>query len=817
MDPASAILEAADGLPVANVTTSPLYWRRAALLALAYMVAGLIGLRFATVHEVVSPVWPAAGVAIAALLRFGTSLAPAVAVGGFFTNFLSGASAPVALSNGFANMLETLAVVWLVRRWVGPSLTGRRLREIPGLVAAVGTGCTVAAAVGATTLWIAGSAPAGQWPALWFTWWVGDVVGALVVLPALVHWWDGAGVRSPSRATEMVALNVVLLGVAFAVFLTPPSSMPVSIPYVLFPPVTWAAWRFGPRGAAHTSALVVAIATVATASDLGPFAAGEWSVNVLALQLFVFVLTTTALVVGAATAEQEDAARALATSDARQAALLRALPDMTFRVAPDGRILDGAGQVGRWAAERWIGRSVHDLLPPDVADRIMARIAISLADRSLQAIDYEAPLEGERRFYEARIVPGAEGEAVAIVRDVTDRTRADAERRQLERQVLEGQKLESLGILAGGVAHDFNNLLTGILGHACLARETLEPDAPPAQALDQIEQSARHAADLCRQLLAYAGKGRLVVEPADLSTLVNDLVELLLLSVRRSARLRLDLADGLPLAAVDPTQIRQVLINLVMNASEALPLDGGEIVVRTGLRRWPERGSGGERVVVVPAAPGPGDYVCLEVADTGSGIAPETLPRIFEPFYTTKFTGRGLGLAAVAGIAGRHGGALVARSQPGQGTVFTLLLPVAAATASVPQAATRESDEAWRGQGVVLVADDDNTVRTVVARMLRQLGFETIEAGDGDEAIEVVKRAPHLVAVCLDLVMPRMPGLETVAELRRLNPGVPVVLMSGYAERDRFDLGEAVDFPFLAKPFDLAALRATMRVAMSST
>ncbi|MEQ2006185.1 MAG: PAS domain S-box protein, partial [Limisphaerales bacterium] len=275
------------------------------------------------------------------------------------------------------------------------------------------------------------------------------------------------------------------------------------------------------------------------------------------------------------------------------------------------------------------------------------------------------------------------------------RADAEQERQRMELKLQETQKLESLGVLAGGIAHDFNNLLTSILGNASLARMDLPPRSPVEHSLEQIEKASLRAADLCRQMLAYAGKGRFVVQPFDLTQLVQDTAHLLQVSVSKKAVLKFDLDAGLPPVLADASQLRQIVMNLVINASEAIGDRSGVIALSTGLVRADRRYLADTHLAGnLPE----GDYVFLEVSDTGCGMTPELRARIFEPFFTTKFAGRGLGLAAVLGIVRGHRGALRVYSEPGKGSSFKLLLPIAPG-AAVGLAAPNPLADGWRGSG----------------------------------------------------------------------------------------------------------------------
>jgi two-component system, cell cycle sensor histidine kinase and response regulator CckA len=392
---------------------------------------------------------------------------------------------------------------------------------------------------------------------------------------------------------------------------------------------------------------------------------------------------------------------------------------------------------------------------------------------------------------------------VATFHDITAQKQAERKRLDLERRLLQSQKLESIGVLAGGIAHDFNNLLTGVLGHANFARGELARGSTNIDhLLAQVETSAQRAADLCRQLLAYAGKGRVVVRLIDLNVAVQQTLPLLNLSVTKKITVDLQLGAGLPPLRGDPSQIHQVLLNLVTNASEAIGTAAGNVTIRT------------ERVNVtamdmltLTASPDmePGTYICLEVRDTGCGIPPETIGHVFEPFFTTKFVGRGLGLAAVIGIVQGHRGGVRVSSQVGVGTTFELFFPVVATTT---RATASGFGTTAPSRGMVLVVDDDATVREFVGTALLSAGYHVTTAVDGEDALLKLKQDPmQFDAVLLDLTMPKLDGEDTLMALRMIAPNLPVVLTSGYGEQavvQRFVGRGLADF--LPKPFMTEAL-----------
>jgi len=474
---------------------------------------------------------------------------------------------------------------------------------------------------------------------------------------------------------------------------------------------------------------------------------------------------------------------------------------------------------GATSRDQLLRKSPYDLIHPDYHDAV--------TERRWQILELGVPaplmeqkiirLDGRAVEVEVAAAPFKDREGSAVVamfRDITERKLAEQERQRLNRKLQEAAKLESLGVMAGGIAHDFNNLLTGILCHASLAKLDLAADSPLQEGLTEIETASLRAAELCKQMLAYSGKGQLLVQALDVSAVVQDSLNLLRLSISKKVSLDLNLAAGLPPVEADATQIRQVIMNLVINASEAIGENTGAIRVSTGVMRASREYLAG--TILAPEIP-EGDYVFLEIADTGCGMSAETISKIFDPFFTTKFTGRGLGLAAVLGIVRGHNGALKVTSQLGRGSAFRLLLPVATATLKPAHSDTKTDLREWRGSGTVLVVDDEEPVRRVAAQSLRRLGFDPVLAKDGREALQIFQRDPdHFVAVLLDLTMPQLDGSQTFQALKVIRPGVRVMLMSGFDQQEaiaRF-AGKGLA-GFLQKPFQVHTLLDRMREALS--
>jgi PAS domain S-box-containing protein len=400
------------------------------------------------------------------------------------------------------------------------------------------------------------------------------------------------------------------------------------------------------------------------------------------------------------------------------------------------------------------------------------------------------------------------GEVRGMLSIVTD----VSEKRELELRLQQAQKLESLGVLAGGIAHDFNNLLVGVLGNAGLALMDLPLDSVARADLETIETAAVRASELTKQLLAYAGKGRFVIGEIELGPLVAEMGSLLTASIPRDVVLQYQLMPDLPTIEGDATQLRQVVMNLITNAAEAIrdmPSCAGVITVSTGVVHADRAYLA---ATLLDESLEPGEYVTLEVADTGAGMSPETRSKIFDPFFSTKFTGRGLGLAAVLGIMRAHKGAIRVDSELGRGTTFKVMLP-AFRGAAPPVRRTSTPEREWRGSGKILVVDDEPMVRKVASRILESAGLQVLTAGDGIDALEVFSaHRDEIRAVLLDVTMPRMGGEETFRRLRLLAPDVRVLLSSGYSEDEATSRFAGAGLAgFIGKPFSPQALLDRLR------
>lgn len=402
--------------------------------------------------------------------------------------------------------------------------------------------------------------------------------------------------------------------------------------------------------------------------------------------------------------------------------------------------------------------------------------------------------------------------AVLLLRDISERLREGRERARLEERIARQEKMESLGVLAGGVAHDFNNILAGILGNADIVMGDLPETSPHAAHVQEIIRAANRAAVLCREMLAYAGKGLVQTVPLNLNEIIEDLRAFVTASLPPDVELDIVLEPEPSAVQGDPAQVRQILMNLIANGIDAMRGEPGLLRLTTETRDVDERELAAS---CFEECPTPGRFVCVTVADTGCGMDAATQQRIFEPFFTTKFTGHGLGMASVQGTIRGHRGALFLESEPGRGTTFRILLPAGETPAPPPR--VPEPTGPWTPQGTVLVVDDEQPLIDICTRMLRSIGLQTLAATNGPDALHIARTsAPDLVAVVLDVTMPGMSGIDVFRELQRILPQVPVVLTSGYTEENVSQLfGARAPAGFIQKPFDRERLRATLREVMT--
>jgi PAS domain S-box-containing protein len=470
--------------------------------------------------------------------------------------------------------------------------------------------------------------------------------------------------------------------------------------------------------------------------------------------------------------------------------------------------------IGR-EASAILGRTNEDLFPEEVCARVRERDQQVLRLRQdIQVEEHWAREDGAAFDLIVHKFPlvDATGRCWGlgiITTDITESKRADL-------ALLQSQKLESLGVLAGGVAHDFNNLLGAMQGNVELAM-TEDSMASARPYLETLRGLMIKTSGLLRMMLAYSGRGQSAMRSLDLNQLVEDMTRLMTLFFSKKARISMELQRDLPAMVGDPAQVQQVVMNLVLNACEALGEQNGVITLSTAREEV-------SQTAIETAYPGqalhPGPHVALEVADNGSGMTLEVMKKIFDPFFTTKFTGRGLGLAAIHGIVRSHHGAILVSSEPGRGSRFKLLFPAARGPAMAPAAEgpLPPGPAGQDGAGTILVVDDEEDMRSVVVTALTRAGFQTLQASDGRKALELFRRHPREIRLILmDLTMPNLDGEEACRELRRSGATVPVILCSGFNQAEALERFEGLDLAgFLQKPFALGTLVQRVREALDA-
>ncbi len=475
------------------------------------------------------------------------------------------------------------------------------------------------------------------------------------------------------------------------------------------------------------------------------------------------------------------------------------------------------------SAEEALGRDVTLLFSEQEAKACMEMDRSLMADPRTITCEEEFILNGERRVFlttkgtltdEHGIASGIFG----ISRDITELRRMEAERLEMERRLLHSQKLESLGVLAGGIAHDFNNLLTVILGNLDLTKLKVSPDSPALRNVEHALKACRSAAKLIGQMLDYSGKGQFSPRLMDLNDLVRENSALFRTSVAKNIELSIVTIPDLPKIAADQGHVQQVVMNLIINAAEAIGSAPGVITIATGVMDCDEAYLARSRVEEKPS---PGRYAYLEITDTGCGMDEDIQARLFDPFFTTKFTGRGLGMSAVLGIVRRHKGAIILESKPGRGTVFRVLFPAVAEADKVLSDPACPSDRVGmpaQAGGMVLIVDDEEDVRRLCTEIVEYLGFRAVCAADGNEAIRIFgERESEIVLVILDMTMPNMDGVSAFHALQRIRQDVKVIIGSGYSDKEvsRHFCGERPS-GFLQKPFKVEELTAKIHDILNS-
>jgi PAS domain S-box-containing protein len=504
-------------------------------------------------------------------------------------------------------------------------------------------------------------------------------------------------------------------------------------------------------------------------------------------------------------------------NEARQRAMIENIVDVIAIIDQDGIISYKSPNVEKWFGwkpEELIGESAWNTVHPDDLENIRKLFADVLSEVNVSKTA-ECRLRCKDDSYKwikinaTNLLHNHEIAGILLsYHDISERIRAEEERQVLEQQFHYAQKLESLGVLASGIAHDFNNILTVILGHCHMAREYILPDHDYKISFEKIASAGNRAADLCQQMLIYAGKSPLVQTRVNLWFLVDEVVKMLCSAINKNVTINLELGSDIPEIKGDSGQLQQIVMNLIINASEAIGNDMGIVTVVLSKSEFKENQTVtdmfGKNIVA-------GRYVCLEVRDTGSGMSEETRLQIFEPFYTTKTTGHGLGMSAIRGIVTSHKGILQLTSAPGVGTTFKVFFPVQEQPDHAETISTASAPGA-RAAGTILLVEDDKPLLDMGTVLLELMGFTPLTALNGQEALEIFQnRCNDIDLILLDLIMPVMGGIRTYHELRKTDSLTPIIICSGYGVELVEDvIKDDVHAEFMHKPYNPDKLRDVM-------
>jgi len=788
---------------------------RLAAWALAYLAAHLIGVAFADPERRVAAIWPASGIGIAALLSMPRRRWPAMiaAIGGvgFVANVLMHGAPAMNLGFLAANAVELSLGAWIVTRVCRRDVTFAHVDEVLALTGATFVANIVAGLLGAGSPWLFVGAP--FWPTYW-TWLTTNVLGTLLVTPLAIVWTRQRERELPARPVETLLFGIAWCVGAWITTHAPAFGGPFAPkPYMLLCLVPWAALRLGLR---TVTTAMIALGAVVSSAVLSGTISHDLELKSLAdamiqAQLYVGIASVMGLLLVARTSE----ARLARTAESKSAAHLMIALD--------------AAQMGTWewdvasGAIHWSDRVVRmfgvgpggfgggfedylALIHPDDRAIVAAEIERALQDGSSDyTVEHRIVWpDGAVRWLacRGRVDRDAIGKPIRMAGTVVDIT----EQQHVAERLRQTQKMEAIGQLAGGVAHDFNNILAAILTQAEVARRRAAPADRPL--LGEIVAATERGAALTQQLLAFARRQVLQPKPLDLNVVVTDVAGMLRRLLGDNMRMQVDLASAPLVTCADAGMLGQVLVNLALNARDAMP-DGGELKISTA-----------ETVVKSEDGLGapPGTYAMIRVTDTGSGIASEHQSRLFEPFFTTKPPGKGtgLGLATVFGIVKLHHGFVRVSSEVGQGTTFEILLPPTSEPIDVPSPPPVRPDPPGERETILLVEDDANLRKTT--RMLFEMsGYVVVEAKNGVDAIRVWEQHGQRIGLLFtDMTMPEgLDGRQLATELRKRSPELKVILTSGYnAEL----VGREVDdgARFLMKPCPVPELLDAVRGALDS-
>jgi len=645
-------------------------------LALVYFVLARMGLEFAYVQEMATLIWMPTGLSLAAVLLGGYRLLPGVALGAFLTPLASPVPLWVCFATSAGNTLEAFLGALFLTRFTDFQISFPRIRDVRNfLLWAALLSTTASATVGVGTLCTAGIVAWEQFPAVWLIWWLGDAVGNMLVAPLILVWsrlprWQ---LDNWLEFALVLALTSLVTLAVFGGWIPSPRVEPYPLAFLVFPLLIWGALRLEQYGCTAANFVVAALAAWMTLVGKGPFAAFGLQERIAMLSVFMMLTIVPAQLLAASMSERRHAEKALQQAYDQ----IHQIIDNAPGVAIQG--YDHEGRVLFWnrASERLYGFTEQQALGRRLGEFLLseedAREFDQMVQRTLQTGQAASLREwetrtasGTPRYILSSLLPvrleGGQTWIICMDVDIT-------ERKRLESELFRVQRLDSIGRLAGGIAHDFNNLLTAIMSYADLAIARLPEQHPAVDDLKRLLDTANRAADLAKHLLAFARRQTLSPQVIDLNQIIHDIAPLMTRLLGNAVDLRILTEPALQKFKADPAQIQQVILNLAINARDAMP-EGGVLTIETANVVL------GEADVQSHPDLSPGEYVRLSVRDTGVGMEPEQMEHIFEPFYTTKGkSGTGLGLAVVYGVVKQSGGHITVESKRGQGSTFHIYLP----------------------------------------------------------------------------------------------------------------------------------------------
>ena len=793
-------------------------------------MTGRLGRLAAPPPGIATVVWPPSGIALAALLIMGNRVWPGVWLGAFLANNwaaldpsnLRTAFSVVATGAGIdtGSLLQALAGAALMRRVIGARNPFDRVRDTLTFVGIALAMCLVGCTIGVSSLCLGGFLDWGSAFDRWWTWWIGNTGGVLVMTPVILTCWHlGWPHWNRARFREAIVLFSAVMLFAMAIFLwwRPAIGNKLPADLLILPLIAWVAVRFTQREVTLLVLIVLGIALTGTIQGRGPYGgASPWS-TLPVLQAFIGILSILSLSIGAAIAERKRTEDALQASEhwLKESQRISRVGSYVFDIRTgnwtSSQALDEIFGIDAGYARTMKGWAelVHSEDRPGLIEYMQKEVLGKQRsfDREYRLVNRG---DGKTRWVHGlgELYRDAGGRLTTMAGTIQDIT----EQKHLEGQLRQAQKMESIGRLAGGVAHDFNNLLTVINGYSELTLERMGAHDPLRAHVNAVRKAGERAAALTQQLLAFSRRQLLQPRVLDLNGVVAESESILLRLIEENIQFVTVLAPSLGLVNADPNQISQILLNLVVNARDAMP-DGGLLRVETSnvaMVDWNVEESGELRS---------GAYVMLEVSDSGVGMDEETRRHLFEPFFTTKGLGRGtgLGLAMVYGIVKQSGGHIQVESALRMGTTIRICLPRVDAACEEAAGASPGFTPRRTSETVLLVEDQEH-VRRYVALVLAGLGYRVLEADSGTEALTVAGAHDGPIAMLLsDVVMPGMTGPTLAVELKRHHPGLRVLYMSGYTDEitDRHGVlkeGGA----YIQKPFGAEALALKVREVLGS-